>query len=202
MRQRCIRPLAILEWMDIDKAKRGRRRFQHRVQLIFAHSIIRFQQSSHEVAQIFRPGADEFRKRVAVVVPFSEENTMWTEASRDESRVFNKDTLKANDFVEGEWALTGLQNCATSSLQPVPGGRSPSISKLARLSANSKKLAARATRWATVRPTFSRALPERSSATNSRTLQERQCAESPGRNGPFPGGYRERGAVSRGVACP
>ena len=63
------------------------------------------------------------------------------------------------------------------------GGRSPSISKLARLSASSMKLAARATRWAPVRPTVSRALAARSSSRNSVSALVRRMT---GQNRPLP----------------
>src|ERR1019366_5608417 len=63
------------------------------------------------------------------------------------------------------------------------GGRSPSISKLARLSASSKKLVARAIRWAPVCPTVSRALAARSSARNSVSALVRRMM---GQNRPVP----------------
>ena len=63
------------------------------------------------------------------------------------------------------------------------GGRSPSISKLARLSASSIKLAARATRWAPVRPTVSRALAASPSSTSAVRVLVRRMT---GQNRPVP----------------
>ena len=63
--------VAVLERMDIDKAEGGGRRLQHRVNAVVAHAVVRLQQAAHEIVQIIRPRADEFRERVAVVVPFA-----------------------------------------------------------------------------------------------------------------------------------
>ena len=62
-------PVAVLERMDIDEAEGGGRRLQHRVEAVFAHAVVRLQQSAHEIVQIRRPRADEFRQRIAVGGP-------------------------------------------------------------------------------------------------------------------------------------
>ena len=54
--------VAVLERMDIDEAECGGRRLQHRVDAVFAHAVIRFQQAAHEIVEISGPGADEFRR--------------------------------------------------------------------------------------------------------------------------------------------
>ena len=43
--------VAILERMNINKAKGGRRRRQHRVNPAFTHAVIGFQQPAHEIVQ-------------------------------------------------------------------------------------------------------------------------------------------------------
>ena len=63
--------VAILERMNINKAKGGRRRCQHRVNPVFTHAVIGFQQPAHEIVQIIRPGTDELRQRLAVMVPIA-----------------------------------------------------------------------------------------------------------------------------------
>jgi len=63
--------VAILERMDIDKAEGCRRRLQDRVDAVLAHAAVGFKQAAHDVGQIAGPGADEFRQRIAVVVPFA-----------------------------------------------------------------------------------------------------------------------------------
>ena len=63
--------VAVLERMDIDKAEGGGRCFQHRVNAVLAHAVVRLQQAVHQIVQIARPRPDEFRERVAVVVPFA-----------------------------------------------------------------------------------------------------------------------------------
>ena len=54
-----------------------------------------------------------------MVVPFAEENAVGTQAGADESRVLDQDALKADDFIESEPVLAGLQDRAAPPLQPV-----------------------------------------------------------------------------------
>src|ERR1035437_3272075 len=92
--------VAVLEWVDVHKAKSRRRGFQHRVEAIFAHTFIRVQQAGHESAQIFSPGADEFREWIAIMVPFSHEYAVWTKPGLNESCVLQEYPLKPHDFID------------------------------------------------------------------------------------------------------
>ena len=72
MNQAAMQPaVAILKRMDIDKAEGGRRGLQHRIDAVVAHAVVCLQQAVHEVLQIIRPRADEFRKRITVMVPLA-----------------------------------------------------------------------------------------------------------------------------------
>ena len=53
------------------------------------------------------------------MVPFAEENAVGTQAAAYEARVLDEDALKADDFIERERVLAGLQDRAAPSLQPV-----------------------------------------------------------------------------------
>ena len=63
--------VAVLERVNIDKAEGGRRGCQHRVDAVVAHAIIRLQQAAHEIVEIAGLRADEFRERIAVMIPFA-----------------------------------------------------------------------------------------------------------------------------------
>jgi len=164
------------------KPNRRRRRLQHRVEAILAHAVVGFQQAAHEIVEVAGPRADEFRQGVAVMVR-SPRNTPSDEPRVDKARVLDEDALKADDFVESQAVPAGLQDRAAHRSSRLRGGRSPSISKLARLSASSMKLAARAMRCALVRPTVSRAFAERSRAINSSRAFVRRMT---GQNRPVP----------------
>jgi len=101
------------------------------------------------------------------VVALTQEDAVGTQSGVHETRVFDEDTLEAQDLIERERIPAGLQHGAPQRSSRVRGARSPSISKLARLSASSKKLAARETRCAPMRPTVARAFAARSSPMNS-----------------------------------
>ena len=59
--------------MDIDEAERRGRRLQDRVEAAFAHTFIGPQKTGEQGGQIIGARADEFRKRVAVLLALAEE---------------------------------------------------------------------------------------------------------------------------------
>lgn len=62
--------VAVLKRMDIGKSEGRGRGDQHRVDAVVAHAVVRLRQAAHEVAEIIRPCADEFRERIAVLILF------------------------------------------------------------------------------------------------------------------------------------
>jgi hypothetical protein len=44
---------------------------QYRIDAIVAHAVVRFHHPVHEIGQIIGARSDEFRERIAMVVPFA-----------------------------------------------------------------------------------------------------------------------------------
>jgi hypothetical protein len=114
-----MRAVAVLERMDIDKSEGRGRGDQHRVDAVVTHAVVRLQQTAHEVAEIIRPCANEFRERIAVLIPFAQKDAVGTQAHKHESRVLDKDAVKSDDFLERERVLSRLLDSATPSLEAV-----------------------------------------------------------------------------------
>ena len=68
-------------------------------------------------SQILGPRADEFRQRIALMVALAEEDAVRTQTGVYEARVLDEDALQANDFVQRERVLAGLQDRAAPAFQ-------------------------------------------------------------------------------------
>ena len=56
--------VAILKWVDINKAKGSCRRLQNGFQFIISHAVIGGQHAGTQGFEVFGPGADEFRQGI------------------------------------------------------------------------------------------------------------------------------------------
>lgn len=69
-------PIAVLEGMDEDEAEGRGRCLEHRVEFNLAHVMVRGDEALHQVGQVFKASAYEFRQRIALMIAFAEEDAV------------------------------------------------------------------------------------------------------------------------------
>ena len=109
-------PVAVLERMDVDETER--RRVEHGVELSLLHALVRSDHPLHQVLQVLRARAAEFRRRIAIEIPLAKENAVRPQADPCEARVFDQHCMETKDFVKRQRVLSGLQHRASSPLEP------------------------------------------------------------------------------------
>src|ERR1700674_386572 len=112
-------PVSVVKMMDIDKSKRRGRCLQDCIYNVCAHSIVRFQHSSHQILEVRRPCTDEFRQRVAVVIALAQKHTIWPQADAHKPLILYQYPLKPNDLIKSKLVFARLQNGPAPPLQPV-----------------------------------------------------------------------------------
>ena len=89
------------------------------IEAAVAHAVVRLQHAAHQILDIARPCADEFRQGVAVVVTLTQEDAVRSQPRMDEACILDEDAVQADDLRQREIVLAGLQNRAAPSLQSV-----------------------------------------------------------------------------------
>jgi hypothetical protein len=144
--------VAILKRMNIDEAECSRSGLEDWIDFILLHPVVCFEHCRHQISEILRAGADEFRQRISLIVAFAEKNSVGTKSSANKTPVLNEHTMEMEDFIEAQWSFTSLKHRTRPSLQP-SAGRPLSFDRKTRSAVSQEQEAGGARRDIRTRPT-------------------------------------------------
>ena len=150
--------------MDIYKPERHAGGMENGVDARVAQTVAAFVKRGHEICNVTVACADKLGQGLIVTVATAQKHLFGSVSRGFEPVVADQDAVEAINFRLAKGSLPASITARPHRSSRLTGGRSPSISKLARLSSSSTKLAARAMSCASAFPIVSRVFAERSRA--------------------------------------